>query len=75
MRPSDIRELTDAELLERISDLKEERFRLGFQKGMMDLENPRLVAQLRKDIARMKTILHERAQGVVRTDDAGSRSD
>ena len=72
MKASDFREYSNEELLERLSDLKEERFRLGFQKSMMELENPRLLNSLRRDIARIKTILHERARGIVRTDDIGA---
>lgn len=69
MKASEIREYSDEEIREKLADLKEERFRLGFQKSMMELENPRLLASLRRDIARMNTVLHERAQGIVRTDD------
>lgn len=62
MRASEVREYTDEELRERIAELKEERFKLGFQSGLMDVENPMLLGTLRKDIARIKTILRERAQ-------------
>ncbi len=60
MKTDDIRGMSSTEIRERISDLKEERFRLNFQRGMMELENPQLPATLRKDIARLKTILNER---------------
>ena len=62
MKTDDIRGMSSEEILERISDLKEERFRLNFRKGMMELENPQLPKTLRRDIARMKTILSERAR-------------
>jgi len=60
MRPEDIRELTDEEIQERIQELREERFRLRFRSATMELENPKLITEIRRDIARMKTILRER---------------
>jgi len=60
MKPQDIRELTDEEIRERIAELKEEQFRLRFRRSTMELENPKLINQIRRDIARMKTILSER---------------
>jgi large subunit ribosomal protein L29 len=60
MKPQDIRELTDEEILDRIAELKEEQFRLRFRSATMELENPKLLNQIRRDIARMKTILRER---------------
>jgi large subunit ribosomal protein L29 len=60
MKPQDIRELTDEEIQERIGELKEEQFRLRFRGATMELENPKLINQIRRDIARMNTILRER---------------
>jgi len=60
MRAEDIRELTDEEIQERIRELSEERFRLRFRSATMELENPKLLSELRRDIARMKTVLRER---------------
>jgi len=60
MKPQDIRELTDAEIQERIGELKEEQFRLRFRSATMELENPKLLNEIRRDIARMNTILRER---------------
>lgn len=60
MKPQDIRELTDEEIQERLAELKEEQFRLRFRSATMELENPKLINQIRRDIARMKTILRER---------------
>ena len=62
MKTEDIRGMTTEEIYEHIDRLTEERFRLNFQRGMMELENPRLPATLRRDIARLKTILSERAR-------------
>ena len=60
MKPEDIRELTDEEIQDRVQELKEERFRLRFRGATMELENPKLLTEIRRDIARMKTVLRER---------------
>ena len=60
MKAQDIREMTDEEIQERFEELKEEQFRLRFRGATMELENPKLINQVRRDIARMKTILRER---------------
>jgi large subunit ribosomal protein L29 len=60
MKADEIREYTDDEIQERIAELKEEVFRLRFRTATMELENPKLLRQIRRDIARLKTILRER---------------
>ncbi|TFH66808.1 MAG: 50S ribosomal protein L29 [Gemmatimonadales bacterium] len=60
MKPKDIRELTDDEIQDRVRELKEERFRLRFRSATAELENPKLLTEIRRDIARMKTVLRER---------------
>ena len=60
MKPEEVRELEDAELEHRLGELKLEQFRLRFRSAVMQLENPRLRREVRRDIARIKTILHER---------------
>ncbi len=60
MKAQDIRDLTDEEIQERLGELKEEQFRLRFRSATMELENPKLINQVRRDIARMKTVLRER---------------
>ena len=60
MDAADIREMTESQIRERIGELREELFRLRLRSGMMQLENPRLPNQIRKEIARMKTIIRER---------------
>ncbi|MEX0855976.1 MAG: 50S ribosomal protein L29 [Gemmatimonadota bacterium] len=52
--------MTDDQIRERVGELREELFRLRFRGKMMQLENPQLPKQVRRDIARMKTILRER---------------
>jgi large subunit ribosomal protein L29 len=58
--PTEVRELTDEEIQERISETREELFRLRFRSATQQLENPMLIRFLRRDLARMKTILRER---------------
>ncbi len=62
MKAEDVRELGDAELGHRLGELKLEQFRLRFRGAIMQLENPKLRREIRRDIARIKTILHERRQ-------------
>jgi large subunit ribosomal protein L29 len=56
----EIRDLTDIEIGEQIAQTKEELFRLRFRSATQELENPSLLRRLRRDIARMNTILRER---------------
>lgn len=60
MKVEDIRELDATELEARLKELKEEQFKLRFQASMMELENPTIVRNIRRDIARIKTVLRER---------------
>lgn len=55
-----IREMSDLQIEERMLELREELFRLRFRSAMMELENPQLPKIIRREIARMKTILRER---------------
>jgi large subunit ribosomal protein L29 len=60
MKAGDMREMSVEELNEQITNAKEELFRLRFRGATQELESPALVKSLRRDIARMKTILRER---------------
>ncbi|MXX56333.1 MAG: 50S ribosomal protein L29 [Gemmatimonadetes bacterium] len=60
MKPEEVRELENTELEHRLGELKMEQFRLRFRSATMQLENPKLRREIRRDIARIKTILHER---------------
>ena len=55
MKPTEVRELTDQEIAERVSELESERFRLRFRSATQQLDNPMLLRHIRKDIARLKT--------------------
>jgi large subunit ribosomal protein L29 len=60
MRADDIRELTVEDMKARIAELEEERFRLNFRSATEPLDDPLRLRGIRKDIARLKTILRER---------------
>ncbi len=64
MKPNEVRGLSDEELHDKLRELKSELFNLRFQIATMKLENPMRVRQVKKDIARVHTILTERAQGI-----------
>lgn len=60
MKASDIRELTDQELQEKARELKGELFNLRFQMVTGQLENKARLKEVRRSIARVKTIMRER---------------
>ena len=60
MKPNEIRELSAAELRTKIEELTKERFNLRFRSATESIENPMRFRSLRRDIARMQTILRER---------------
>lgn len=60
MTNKEIRELSSEEILSRIDEAKEELFNLRFQQATGSLEKPSRITELRKLVARMKTILRER---------------
>ena len=70
MRANEIRELTDDEIVSRIQELEEERFNLRFRSATQPLEDPLRFRVIRKDVARLKTVLRERQ--VARTRGAAS---
>ena len=60
MLSSEIRELSVGDIESRIRDLEEERFRLRFRNATEPLEDPLRLRVIRRDIARLKTVLRER---------------
>jgi large subunit ribosomal protein L29 len=60
MKASDLRELTVEELKQRELDLSEELFNLKFQLATAQLENKMRVPQVKKDLARIKTLIKEK---------------
>ena len=63
MQAEEIRELTTGDIEIRVHELEEERFRLRFRSATEPLEDPLRLRVIRKDIARLKTILRERQIG------------
>jgi large subunit ribosomal protein L29 len=63
MKASDIRSKTQDELTDELAGLKKEQFNLRFQKATGQLEKTARVRQVRRDIARIKTIAAEKAGG------------
>jgi large subunit ribosomal protein L29 len=59
-KAADVRELSDDEIREQLTQKQEELFRLRFRSATQQLENPALIRNLRRDVARMRTILRER---------------
>lgn len=60
MKTTELREFTKEELLQKLDDFREELFNLRFQKSLNQLENQNRVKDVKKDVARIKTILTER---------------
>ena len=61
MKPEGLRELKTEELEQKLSVLLEERFRLAFRRGTEAITNPLQFRAMRREVARIKTILRERA--------------
>ena len=59
MNVKELRDKTPAELEKQLKDLKEELFHLRFQHAINQLDNPTRIAAVKKDIARVKTLLRE----------------
>ena len=60
MKTNEIRKLTTEEINKKIVESKEELLKLRFKQATGSLENPARIRELRKDVARFKTILKER---------------
>jgi len=60
MKAEEIRDWDDAEITARLKELQQEKFKLRFTGSMMELENPSLMGQVKRDIARLKTVQRER---------------
>jgi large subunit ribosomal protein L29 len=66
MKAAEIRELSDQELDVKLKDLKAELFNLRFQHAINQLENPMRLQVVKKDIARVKTIMKQRETASVK---------
>jgi len=63
VRADEIREMGVTDIAARIKDLEEEQFRLKFRSATEPLEDPLRLRVIRRDIARLKTILREQTNG------------
>jgi large subunit ribosomal protein L29 len=63
---TDLRDLSEAELGQKVRELREEVFNLRFQVSMAMAKNPARIGQARRELARIETLLRERALGLRR---------
>lgn len=66
MKAKELMEMTTAEIEQQLASLKEELFNLRFQAATGQLDSPARIRQVRKDIARAKTVMRERELGIER---------
>ena len=59
MKTTELRDMTPAELDTKLQDLKEELFNLRFQLAINQLDNPMRIKAVKKDIARVQTIIRQ----------------
>jgi len=64
VKVKELREMTDVELRKKLADTKDELFRLRFQSATGQLDNPMKIQEVRRRIARVKTVLRERELGI-----------
>jgi large subunit ribosomal protein L29 len=64
MKVEDIRAMTPDELVDKMKGLRKEAFNLRFQKASGQLENTARVRQVRRDIARVKTVMADSGRGL-----------
>jgi large subunit ribosomal protein L29 len=64
MKAEDVRQKSDDELSDQLGDLQKEAFNLRFQQASGQLENTSRVREIRRDIARIKTVQHQRRSAV-----------
>jgi large subunit ribosomal protein L29 len=62
MNATELRDLSDDELRAKLAELREERFRLRFRSASESIDNPMRFRTLRRDTARILTVLRERAK-------------
>ena len=65
MLAKDIRELSEADINARIAELERERFNLRIQSGTRTLDDPLRLRVIRRDVARLKTVLKEKVIGII----------
>jgi len=68
MKASEIRGMSMEEMLRKVDDLKQELFNLRFQHETGQLENPQRLKQVKRDVARVQTIIREEAMSALETE-------
>jgi large subunit ribosomal protein L29 len=63
MKANEVRKMTPEQLESKLADLKKDLFTLRMQHATNQLDNPIRISQVKKDIARVKTIIHEKQLG------------
>lgn len=66
MKAKELRDMTVEELQKKMNDTKDELFRLRFQLATGQLDNPMRIKEVRRNIARVKTVIREREIGIRR---------
>ena len=74
MLAKDIREMSEADINSRIAELERERFNLVLASGTRTLDDPLRLRVIRRDVARLKTILREKVIGIAEAREAESMS-
>lgn len=69
LKPSQIRDLTRAEMQQRLQDSREELFNLRFQNATGQLDNYKRIKELRRDVARLMTVLREQELSEVESEE------
>ncbi len=64
MKAEELRGLSTVELKEKLRELREELFNLRFQKSIHQLENPMRIREVKRDIARVLTVIREKELGI-----------
>lgn len=64
MRVEELREMTGEELVQKKRDLEDERFNLNMRKSFKALDNPLRLRHIRRELARINTVLHEDEKGI-----------
>jgi large subunit ribosomal protein L29 len=59
IKPSDLRDMTVEEIEQRLREIEQEFFNLKFRRAVQQIENPLRIRSLRRDLARIKTVLNE----------------
>ena len=67
MKPSELRKVSDSDLQEKLDEAYQELFNLRFQRATGKMSNTSRYGEVRKDIARIKTLLRERELGLIRS--------